>query len=84
MISLSLNDSAFLNIKNADYGCIISGISINEVINLIQNADLTEKKRDIIKYKNLLSLIKMVKEILTIGEIEIEKINFAAIKVSFY
>ena len=34
---------AILNIEGADYYYIISGISKNEAINLIQNADLTEK-----------------------------------------
>ena len=32
-----------LNIKGSDYRCIISLISKNEAINLMQNADLTEK-----------------------------------------
>ena len=34
---------AILNIKGSDYHCIISSISKNEGINLLQNADLTEK-----------------------------------------
>ena len=42
----------------------------------MQNANLTEKKRSIIKHKNLLSRIKMDKEILTFGDIEIEKSRF--------
>ena len=32
-----------LNIKSSDYRCIINLISKNEVINLLQNADLTKK-----------------------------------------
>ena len=32
-----------LNVKSADYCCIISGISKNVAINLMQNADWTEK-----------------------------------------
>ena len=44
-MSINLSDIAILNIKNADYCCIISGISKNEAINLMQNADLTEKGR---------------------------------------
>ena len=43
MMSMNLSDIAILNVKSADYGCIISGISKNEAINLMQNADLTEK-----------------------------------------
>ena len=40
---MNLNDIAILNIKSADYCCISSGISKNEAINLMQNADLTKK-----------------------------------------
>ena len=42
----------------------------------MQNADLTEKKRDIIKHKTLLSNIKRGKKILTFGDIDIEKKKF--------
>ena len=55
LMSMNLSD-----IKSADYCYIISGISKNEAINSMQNADLTEKK-----VKNLLSCIKMGTEILT-------------------
>ena len=34
---------AILNIKGSDYRCIVSLISKNEVINLMQNADLTKE-----------------------------------------
>ena len=34
-----------INIKDSDYRCIIILISKNEAINLMQNADLTEKSR---------------------------------------
>ena len=36
-------DIAILKIKNTDYRCIISGISKDEAITLLQNIDLTEK-----------------------------------------
>ena len=39
----------------------------------MQNADLTEKSGSLSSIKNLFSYIKMVKEILTFGDIEIEK-----------
>ena len=42
-ISKNLTDIAILNINHSDYRCIISLISKNEAINLIQNADLTKK-----------------------------------------
>ena len=45
MMSINLSDIAILNIKGSDYHCIISLISKNEAINLMQNADLTEKSR---------------------------------------
>ena len=41
MMSMNLSDFAVLNIKGSDYGCIISLISKNEAINVMQNADLT-------------------------------------------
>ena len=43
MISVNLSDIAILNVQGSDYGCIITSISKNEAINLLQNADLTEK-----------------------------------------
>ena len=43
MMSINLSDIAILNIKDSDYRCSISSISKNEAINLMQNADLTEK-----------------------------------------
>ena len=77
MISMNLSDIAFLNIKGSDYCCIISLISQNDVINLMQNANLTEKSGLFItKHKNLLSYMKMGKEILMFSNIEIEKNKF--------
>ena len=43
MMSMNLSDIAILNIKGSDYRCIISLISKNKAINVMQNADLTEK-----------------------------------------
>ena len=42
---MNRSDIAILNIKSADYCFIISGISKNEAINLMQNVDLTEKAK---------------------------------------
>ena len=44
MISMNLGDIAILNIKGSRHRCIISRISKNEATNLMQNADLTEKR----------------------------------------
>ena len=44
VMSIKLSDIVILNIKDSDYCCIISLISKYETINLIQNADLTEKR----------------------------------------
>ena len=43
MMSKNLSNIYILNIKNADYRCIISGINKSEAINLLQNTDLTEE-----------------------------------------
>ena len=45
MMSMNVSDIHILNIKNGDYWFIVSGISKTEAINLMQNADLTEKSR---------------------------------------
>ena len=45
MMSINLSEIAILNIKCFDYHCIVSLISNNEAINLLQNADLTERSR---------------------------------------
>ena len=80
-MSNSLGDIAISNIKGVDYRCIISGIDKSEAINLMLNIDLTEKTR--ILY-DILWHIKIGKEILTFGDIEIEKIIFTVIKVLFF
>ena len=48
-MSVNLRNIAILNIKGSAHGCIISLISKNEAINLMQNADLTKKAEH---YKN--------------------------------
>ena len=55
MMYINLSDIAILNIKGSDYRCIISLISKNEAINLMENADLTEKNRTLQSIKNLFS-----------------------------
>ena len=45
LMSMNLSDTAFLNIKNTDYCCVISGIRKSEAIKLLQYIDLTEKSR---------------------------------------
>ena len=72
-MSMNLSDTAISNIKDSDYCCIISLINKNEAVNIMQNADLTEKSRILWSIKNLLSSIKIGEEILTFGDIEIEK-----------
>ena len=73
IMSINLSDIVILSIKGSDHCCIVSLISKNEAINLLQNTDLTKKKRNII---NLFSYIKMGKEILMFGNTEIEENKF--------
>ena len=40
---VNFSDIAILNIKGSDYHCIISLISKNQAINLMQNVDLAKK-----------------------------------------
>ena len=44
MMSMNLSDIAILNTKGFDYRCIISLIRKIKSINLMRNADLTEKR----------------------------------------
>ena len=52
---MNLSDIAILNIKGADYRCIISGISKSKAITLMQNIDFTEKAEN---YKKNIKFIK--------------------------
>ena len=45
MMSMNLGDIPILNIKGSNHRCIISLISKYEAMQLIQNANLTEKNR---------------------------------------
>ena len=42
---MNLSDIAILNIKGSDYHCIISRISKNKAINLLQNLKLQNVKK---------------------------------------
>ena len=67
MISINLNDHTILNINGVDYCGIINGISKSDAMNVLQNADLTEKEeyyKDKECHKNLLPYINWVKELL--------------------
>ena len=57
-MSMNFSSIAILSINNADYCCMITRISKNEAINLMQNIVLSEKMWDIIKYKKIFSVIK--------------------------
>ena len=84
MISMNLSDIFILNIKGSDYRCVIRLISKNETVNLMQNADLTEKSGTLENMKNLFSYVKMGKEILRFCGIEIEKKKNSAMRLLFY
>ena len=56
---MKLSDIAILNIKNADYRCIIKEINKSETIKLLQNIDLIEKK--VTHYKKLEQFYKKIK-----------------------
>ena len=68
-MNLILNNISVLNLKGSNYHSIISLISKNK-LNAICWFD--KKKWNIIKYKNLLSNIKMVKEMLMFRDVEIQ------------
>ena len=70
MMSTKLSDIAILNINGAHYCYIISGINKSEVTKLMQNINLTKKRRILLLI--LLSHIKMGQQVLTFGHIKIE------------
>ena len=84
LMSNNLSHIPILNIKGFDYRCLISLISKNEAIKLMQNANLTRQNWKIIKHKSLLSHIKMGKKNLTFEDIEIEKSKFYHHKTSIF
>ena len=53
MMSIILGSIAILNIHSVDYGCNINRINRSDTVSLLQNADLTEKKRNIKKKKEI-------------------------------
>ena len=53
---MKFSDIAVLNIKIADYCCVIRRISKTEAINLIAKYWLDRKNWNMLKYKNLLFL----------------------------
>ena len=64
MMSMNLTNVAILSIKISDYCCIISLISKNEAIDVMQNAVLAKKAKYYkAKNKKILSNIKMGKGI---------------------
>ena len=46
MMSIKYSDIAVLNIKIANYYCVICGISKKEAISFIQNTDFTKNAED--------------------------------------
>ena len=53
MMCMNISDIAVFNIKNSYHRCIISGISKNEAVNLMEITNLREKKQKfIVIYKN--------------------------------
>ena len=48
MMSMDLNNIAIINIRGVDYRHVTNGISKSEIVNLLQNADLSEKGRSLI------------------------------------
>ena len=76
MMSINFSDIAIKNIKGSLYCCVISGTRKQWGHKFNAKCRFDWKKWNIIKHKNLLSLLKMGKEILTFGDIEIAKNKF--------
>ena len=85
MISINLNKTAILDINGADYRCIINGISKSGALKLLKNVDLTKKEyqKDFKNYKKFIPIHKMGTEIITFGNIKVEKYKFHQYKSPF-
>ena len=75
-MSINLRNIAILNIKGSDYCCIISLISKNEAIKLLQNANLTEKKEHYKEIKKVLKGYMRIEKFIKFDDIEIQKQKF--------
>ena len=78
MMSVNLSNTTILNNKSADFRCIVS----DAWHQLNARCRFDQKKQINIKYKNLLSYIKVGKEISMFGNIEIKKNTFFRYKSS--
>ena len=86
IMSMNFTDIAILNIKGSDFCCIISWISKNDTINLMQNADLAEKVEHYkLKKcrKKLKVYTKMENIITTFGVLKSKNKNFTNTKYLF-
>ena len=74
MMSINLNDIATLNINGVDYCWNINRISKSKAVNLLENADLTEKSH---QYKNpILIYNKDINKILVFNRVSFIKKGF--------
>ena len=55
---MNFNDVATVSVKGNDYRIHLWYMGKDKAINVLGNTDLTEKKLNIIKLKDLLSLVK--------------------------
>ena len=58
MVSMNLSNIVILNINRADYRCFINRINKHKVMNLLQNANMTGEKWNIIQHSFSLLCIK--------------------------
>ena len=62
MMSVNLDNVAILNMNGVNYRCILSGIRKSEAVNLLQNANLSEKKINLnknVNYENINQNVKI-------------------------
>ena len=86
IMSMNFTDIAILNIKCSDFCCIISWISKNDLINLMQNADLAEKVEyyKLKKCRKKLKVYTKIENIITtFGVLKSKNKNFTNTKYLF-
>ena len=73
MVALNVRNITISNIDGVNYRRIINRISKCEAENLMQNINMSQKRRNIIKNKNLLWHVKVIGEVIMFSDIDIEK-----------
>ena len=80
MMFINLNEIAILNNCGIDYDWTTNGVNKSDAINVLQNANLTKKKKSYIKIKKNIKTYKMGKKVTTSVTLKLKTTNFTNTK----